>query len=296
MAAKPNFQSNNSDAGSDSYRNYLELRTALYHFGKVPQALDSKEEQQKLFAEVMKQESINLVVQKSKEFSKIVVSEQEISESLKEICEQINANDSFDLTDYGLNDDLLHDAVALDLHVAAVLNYVAERSIDVSDTDAELFYRMHEERFVVPEKREARHILITINEEYKENKRKHANARINQVREQVIQKPNQFAKFAKAHSECPTALEGGKLGKLLKGQLYPELDFLLFTMREGAVSEVVESELGFHILKCDAIEPSSVVPFESVKEKIKTALQQRNQRAVQKKWLSELIKKGKELV
>jgi len=61
---------------------------------------------------------------------------------------------------------------------------------------------------------------------------------------------NKFADLALKHSECPTALQGGVLGIVPRGKLYPELDAVLFSLKVGAVSDIVESEIGFHLLLC----------------------------------------------
>lgn len=292
MASNVLVSEDMQDNSRDGYRYYLEVRTSLYHFGKFPQSLESDEEKAKLAEEVLKQQAINQTVQASNEYAMVVVPEKEVEEALNEIYDQLSENtpEDFQLEQFGLSHEILREAVELDLRIAAVFNYIAEQEAHISDTDAELFYYMHPERFMVPEKRQARHILITINDDYKENKRSHAHARINAVLEELYKDVDKFEDLAIANSECPTALEGGLLGVLSPGQLFPELDAVLFSLEEGEISPITESEMGFHILTCDSIEPQVDVVFEDVKEKIKSALRKRNQRAAQRKWLSERSK------
>jgi len=274
---------------SDSYQAYLEVRTALFHFGRFPSQLEDQEERKKLAEEVAKQQAINTAVQSSEEYVRMVVPEQELDMAVQEIYEQIPEEVELDslLVENGLTLGSLRDAVETDLRVAAVLNYIAEQQPEVTEVDAELFYQLHSDRFVIPEQRTVRHILVTINDEYKENQRDVALARINKAHKELVKKPFKFAKFAKSTSECPTALEGGLLGTTSAGQLYPELDEVLFEMEEGEISEVVESELGFHILLCESITPEVKPPFEEMKEKIRASLRKRNQRTAQRQWLQQ---------
>lgn len=280
-----------SDAG-DAYQAYLRVRTSLYHFSRLPSDVEDESDRKKLDTEVLKQQAINRSVQSSSEYARMVVTEQELGLALREIYDQVPEQLDLDevLQSNGLNQDSLRKAIELDLRVAAVLNYIAEQQPEVSDVDAELFFQLHTERFVVPEQRVARHILVTINDQYPENKRDVALARIKKVQRELVKKAFKFEKLAKSTSECPTALEGGLLGAVSLGQLYPDVEAVLFAMEEGAVSDVVESPLGFHVLKCESITPRRDMPFQDVRDKVKTALRKRNQRAAQRQWLQQRMK------
>jgi peptidyl-prolyl cis-trans isomerase C len=274
------------------YDAYLEVRTSLFHFDRLPLELEKDEERQKLEQEVAKQKAINEAIQTSSEYSMVVVPEQELKQALDEIYQQLPEGTDLDahLENYGLTHAGLRDAVELDLRVAAVLTYVAEQQAAVTDMDAELFYHLHNDRFVIPEKRIARHILITVNDDFQENSEENARERSEKLLQKLRKKPEKFEKLALSTSECPTALEGGMLGTLTRGQLYSELDAVLFSLNMGDLSEVTRSPLGYHIIKCDAIEAERNTPFAEVKEKIKDALRKRNQRVAQKRWLQNRMK------
>ena len=152
----------------------------------------------------------------------------------------------------------------------------------------QLYYEMNKERFRQAETRTARHVLITINEEYPENSRENALQRIRQVAAQATGNPKQFAKLARQYSECPTAMEGGKLGTVPRGQLYPQLDTVLFNLFNGQASEPVESEIGFHVLLCEQIFPARTIALSQARPQIRALLQERAQRNCQKAWLKQL--------
>ncbi|HEY6019886.1 MAG TPA: peptidylprolyl isomerase, partial [Candidatus Paceibacterota bacterium] len=141
-----------------------------------------------------------------------------------------------------------------------------------------------------PETRLARHILITINESIAENTRSEARKRIDAIAARLKKEPDRFEEQALKHSECPTALDGGTLGDLPRGKLFPELDKVLFELKAGEVSGVLESELGFHILRCDAITEAGVLGYDQAKQHIRRVMEQKRKRACQQAWVKSLLK------
>ncbi|MCG8080043.1 MAG: nitrogen fixation protein NifM, partial [Candidatus Thiodiazotropha taylori] len=165
---------------------------------------------------------------------------------------------------------------------------VASRGADINDLDIQLFYEMHHDRFQTPETRIARHILITINPDFPENTRSAAYSRMEKVIEKLAGRVNRFDQFAKRYSECPTAMEGGKLGEISRGQLYEALDAELFNMQLDEISPIVESDMGLHILYCEKIKPAKRVPLSKAAPRIREILTERQRRNCQKSWLNSL--------
>ena len=112
--------------------------------------------------------------------------------------------------------------------------------------------------------------------------------RMERLAEKLSGRTNRFADFARRHSECPTAMEGGKLGEVKQGQLYPELDRALFQMAEGEISPIIETGIGFHILLCERIKPGKPIPLSKVEARIREILEQNRRRNCQKAWIARL--------
>jgi peptidyl-prolyl cis-trans isomerase C len=145
----------------------------------------------------------------------------------------------------------------------------------------------------LPERRTARHILITVNDDYAENTRDAALARLEAIAgtlrgddaDGLIER---FAGAARRHSECPSALEDGRLGTVSRGQLYPALDAALFQLGAGQLSGILESPVGLHLLLCEKIHPALALPFSQARPRIREALEQRRRRDTQRTWLKAL--------
>ena len=57
-----------------------------------------------------------------------------------------------------------------------------------------------------------------------------------------------FAKLAGEHSDCPSSRQGGDLGMFGRGQMVPPFEKAAFGMDVGAVSDVVETDFGYHLI------------------------------------------------
>lgn len=271
--------------------NYHMLRNALDSFQtNLTELSESKFES--VYQKASKSYEIESLVLSSPEALDIIISDDQLNQAMAEISSRY-ANQSElenDLEANGLDISVLRQALYRELVFNAVMQKVASLSAAINDIDIRLFYEVQRERFESPEQRVARHILITINPEFPENTREQARYRMEQLVEKLAGRVNRFADFARRFSECPTAMQGGKLGDVQRGQLYPELDSLLFNMQEDEISTIVESEVGLHLLWCEKIRPAKRQPLSKVSHQIRDVLIRRRQRNCQKAWLDELRK------
>lgn len=269
---------------------YRMLRVASEQYGRAPSALDG-EELSKVTQIAKKEQLIEQAVLMSEEARQVVVPESQVEEALSQVVSRYEDEDKLheDLAQNNLDIDELRSALARELRVDAVMDFVSRSVEEVDDTEVSLFFYLHPDQFQRPETRSARHILITVNDQFSENSLEVAQRRLRVIRERVLKTPHRFKEQALKHSECPTALEEGKLGRVKKGMLYPELDSVLFQMKEGDISGIVESPVGLHILLCESIHPEEVLSFDEVKPQLKEQLTQRERSRFQKQWLKSLL-------
>ncbi|MEW5770265.1 MAG: nitrogen fixation protein NifM [Pseudomonadota bacterium] len=268
---------------------YLVLKAAHNLFGKSPVALVEAEMAQ---AQRMAQRQSELeeLVLATAEARDVVVPAATLKDALAAIRGRYEDEETFrdDLARNGLSPEDFADALEQELKVEAILERVGQRAAAVSEIDVELYYHYHPDQFRRIETRIARHILITVNEAFAENRREDAYARIEAIAQRLTKEPKRFEEQAMKHSECPTALQGGLLGEVHPGKLFPELEQVLFGLHAGELSGIVESSLGFHLLRCDAVSPASTLSLKDARGHIRRLLEARRKRVCQQAWLKAL--------
>lgn len=274
----------------DSGVAYLALKAAQKLYGKIPDALQPAEFE-RVQSMAQQQHELESRVLAAPEARDAMVPPATLQAAMQEIRGRYPNEDDFadDLARNGLDEAGFAEALERELKVEAILEKVGTRAAQISDMDVELYYHYHPDQFRRPETRLARHILITINDTIPENTRAAAQQRIADIAVRLQKEPGRFEEQALKHSECPTALDGGKLGDLPRGKLFPELDQALFELKAGEVSGVLESELGFHVLRCDAITQANVLSMAEAKPHIRKLLEQKRKRVCQQAWVKKQL-------
>jgi len=101
------------------------------------------------------------------------------------------------------------------------------------------------------DKASASHILLMY-----EGSMRSSNARSKEEAQELIEDlktqladGGDFAELAKEHSDCPSGRDGGDLGSFGKGQMVKEFQDATFDLEIGAVSDVVATDFGFHLIQ-----------------------------------------------
>jgi len=148
----------------------------------------------------------------------------------------------------------------------------AEEKPAVSDVELEAYYRQNLNRYSSPEQRSARHILFKTAEGESEEVLSEKYQRAEEVLD-MAQSGEDFAELAKQFSEGPTGPKGGDLGTFSRGRMVKPFEDVVFALSEGEISDVVETQFGFHIIKLEKIEPARTKSLDEVKGSILTTLQ-----------------------
>jgi peptidyl-prolyl cis-trans isomerase C len=286
----PSFDMNSPDT-SARIDPYTLLRAALTLFKKTPDELQAAELKQ---AEVQALNEFNIEnrILNAPEAGAVIISDKELQAAYQEIRARYEDDEIFlsDLEKNHLNKESLSTALYRQCRVNVVMELIASRAPAISEIEIGIYYHLHAEQFNRPELREACHIYISINPDYPENTRETAFSRMQELSEKLQKKPYKFAELALKHSECPTALQGGVLGLVPRGKLYPELDAVLFSIKAGEISEIVESEIGFHLVLCKQIQKAETLSLLKATPKIRQMMNERSRRTCQRSWLASLPK------
>jgi len=156
----------------------------------------------------------------------------------------------------------------------------AKKAVAVNEADLKTYYDQNKERFGTKEERRASHILITAAKDAPAAEREKAKAKAQQLLAEVRKNPASFADLARKNSQDPGSAEkGGQLDAVTRGAMVKPFEDAMFAMKKGDISDVVESEFGYHIIRLDDIKPAVVPPFEQVRAQIED--QVRTQQAAQ---------------
>jgi peptidyl-prolyl cis-trans isomerase D len=141
--------------------------------------------------------------------------------------------------------------------------------ITVTDQEAADFYAQNKRQFGVEEQRRASHILVNLKKDASPDDKAVAKAKAEKLLAQVRNNPADFAKIAKASSEDPgSAPNGGDLDFFGKGAMTAPFEAAVFKLKLNEISDVVESDFGFHIIEVTEIKPATFRSLEQVKSEI----------------------------
>ncbi|WP_221797340.1 nitrogen fixation protein NifM [Oceanobacter mangrovi] len=275
---------------SPAVSGYRFLRIASEKFGSAPEAL-SAQQQQEVARIAAHEQQIEAVVLGSQESRQVVIPASQVELAMQQIRDRYESDEAYEdaLAAMGMEPDDLRYELERSLRVDGVLELVASKAVTVGETDAKLYYYMHQDRFARPERRIARHILLTVNPDFENGDEATVRSRATEISERLQRKPERFGEQALKHSECPTSLNDGILGNIPRGVLYAELESCLFAMQAGEISAPVRTELGWHVLYCESIEAADIIPLHEALPALTEKLQQQQSRRAQRQWVAERL-------
>lgn len=141
--------------------------------------------------------------------------------------------------------------------------------VSVSEEDLRKSYQENIQRYITPEERRASHILVKAEASTPSEQKKAARAKAEQLLSEVRKNPGQFGELARKHSEDPgSGANGGDLGFFARGDMVKPFEDVVYALKPGQISEVVESEFGFHVIQLNGIKGGETKPFDSVRAEI----------------------------
>jgi len=146
---------------------------------------------------------------------------------------------------------------------------LVESQIKVDDADINGYYEQNLARYKTEEQRRASHILISAGKAASVGEKANAKAKAEKLLAQLRKTPADFAKLAKENSQDPGSAErGGDLDFFGKGMMVKAFEETAYKLKEGEISDLVESDFGYHIIRLTAIKPAATRSLAEVKENI----------------------------
>jgi peptidyl-prolyl cis-trans isomerase C len=167
----------------------------------------------------------------------------------------------------GLSEKDLKEFARKEIYINNLIEKEIASKVTVSDDQAKKFYDENIEKFKQPETVQASHILIGVDSKASAEEKSKANEKAAALLKRA-KAGDDFAALAKSDSTCPSAQQGGNLGFFAKGQMVPAFETAAFSLKPGEISDVVETQFGYHIIKVTDKKPAGTLPFADAKKEI----------------------------
>lgn len=150
-----------------------------------------------------------------------------------------------------------------------------KKSISINESDLRSYYDQNVARLSGAEERRASHILINAAKDAPAADREKARALADELLQTLRKSPDSFAEVAKKNSQdSGSAINNGDLGFFARGAMVKPFEDAVFAMKKGDISEVVESDFGFHIIKLTDIKAPKQRSFDELRASIEADLKQ----------------------
>ncbi len=152
------------------------------------------------------------------------------------------------------------------------------KTIKLNEQDVRSYYEQNAARLSGPEERRASHILISVAKDAPAAERQKARERAQELLAQARKAPDGFAQLARKYSQDPgSAPNGGDLDFFSRGAMVKPFEDAAFALKKGEISDVVESDFGFHVIRVTDIKAPRQKSFAELRASLEEDL--RNQQA-----------------
>ncbi|GAI18053.1 unnamed protein product, partial [marine sediment metagenome] len=208
---------------------------------------------------------------------KIKISNDDINLEIDKIKDNFSSPEEFNeaLKANNITPAQLKEDIKRQLMINSILEETRNQ-ISISDEELLEYYNENKESFLELEQVYARHILVETEEE--------ANNLLLQLKEGLTD----FAELAKEKSIGPSAPSGGDLGFFTRGQMVKEFEDAAFSLEPGEISDVVQTQFGYHIIKCEEKKEEYSPAFEEAKERISNTLRYQKENEAISTFISKL--------
>ncbi len=219
----------------------------------------------------------------------LTIEEKEIKKELKEVIAKYPSKKDFReaLKKGNFTDDDVKDEIRRRNLIEKAYQTKITDEVKISEEDARVYYENNKESFVRPFQIHLRNILFKVPPLANDFER----STVKNKAEEVVKKINGGLSFDEAvqlYSEGPDKDQGGDMGLFHKGRLGSEIEEAVMALKPGQIAGPFKSYKGYYIFYLEEILPEKLIPFEEIKEKLMTDLEDKTREDKGKAWMEEL--------
>ncbi|TWO72651.1 peptidyl-prolyl cis-trans isomerase [Caenimonas sedimenti] len=148
-----------------------------------------------------------------------------------------------------------------------------QKGITLNEADLKTYYEQNAAQLASKEERRASHILLAAGKTASAGDKEKAKAKAAELLAQVRKNPASFAEVAKKESQDPgSAKQGGDLDFFARGAMTKPFEDAAFKLKEGEISDVVETEFGYHIIQVTDVKTPAQRTFEEMRPQLEADL------------------------
>ena len=229
------------------------------------------------------------------------VDEKAIDAQLENVIRQVGGRDSFAkaLAKQKIGEDEFRKELAKGCRVDALVQQACSGVPEPTEDEVAAYYEAHRAAFVSSPQVLAQHILVKT-EGMDAADKVQALDKIKAIRARIVAEGRgnpgatgeAFTKAAQEHSDCPSGQNGGSLGWFGRGMMVPEFDKAAFAMKCGEVSEVIETQFGYHIILKTDERPGGQQTLVDVADSIRDLLRHEARGRATEAFVAELREKA----
>ncbi|MCD4805263.1 MAG: peptidylprolyl isomerase [Desulfobacterales bacterium] len=237
--------------------------------------------------------NIELLFQESRN-NGIKVEKEAIDSQIKSLKQNLSNDTEFKnfLSKLNLSESAFKLKIKKGIAIQKLIETQIADKIKISDEESKVFYDKNPDLFKQPEQIKASHILIKVEPGADEIKKSEAKEKIKKIK-QKLNKGEDFATLAKEFSEGPSKNKGGDLGYFQRGQMVKPFEDAAFALKTEEVSDIVETQFGYHIIKVIDKKPEKTIAYENVKKDLAQHLKQEKTNQEVKIYIQKLSEKSK---
>lgn len=203
----------------------------------------------------------------------IKVPAERVDKRIAEMAEQVGGREVLQqrLAEQNMTEDDLWKNIEQGCKVDLLVEKIAAEAPEPTTDEMQAHYEENKDQYIQPERASAQHILVKPASDADAD-RVAAEEKIEDIRKK-IQDGAKFEELAAEHSECPSGKQAnGSLGWFTRGMMVPEFDNAVFSMEVGELSEIIETQFGFHIIYKTGADEGGEASYAEAEPKIRDVM------------------------